>query len=163
MNEDSVTYKKPRKFNIVVIGILAALTAGIYLAWVYLPAYFRRSEVIRVLDETSSSFTGKASRMLADQKLVDSMLNEMASTIRDLGVNDPHAEFWIEIDDDDTLRFGTLYSDWIELPFTDAREVVNELEMLCTRPGRGSGWTCEARELDSQALGEELPVDPNAP
>ena len=160
---DQVQYKKPRKLNIVVIVILAVLAAGAYLAYMYLPAYFRKSEVMRVLDETSSEFMGKSSRMLAERKLIDIMANQMASKIRELGVNDPQAEFWIEVDDDNQVRFGTLYSDWIELPFTEAKEVVNELEMLCTRPARGSGWTCEGRELDSATIGDELPVDPNAP
>lgn len=160
---ESVKYKKPRKINIVVIGILAALVLGIYLLWVYLPAYFRKSEVMRVLDETSSEFTGQSSRMLADHKLVDQMVSEMREHISDLGVNDPDSEYWIEIDDDDQIRFGVLYSDWIKLPFGEPQEVVNELEMMCTRPGRGAAWTCEGRELDSANMGDELPVDPNAP
>lgn len=160
---EAVKYKQPRKLNIVVIVLLVVLAAGAYLAWVYMPAYLRKSEVMRILDETSSEFMGKSSRMLAERKLIDKMLNDMASDIRDLGVNDPNAEFWIEVDDVNQVRFGTLYSDWIELPFTEAKEVVNELEMLCTRPGRGSGWTCEGRELDSATIGDELPVDPNAP
>ena len=160
---DQVQYKKPRKLNIVVIAILAVLVVTGYLAYVYLPAYFRKSEVMRVLDETSSEFMGKSSRMLAERQLIDHMANQMGSEIRELGVNDPQAEFWIEVDDENQIRFGALYSDWIELPFIEAKEVVNELEMLCTRPGRGAGWTCEGRELDSAAIGDELPVDPNAP
>jgi hypothetical protein len=160
---ESVKYKKPRKINIVVIAILAVLVSSIYVLWLYLPQYFRKSEVMRVLDETSSSFTGKSSRMLADHKLVDQMVSDMRNEIFELGVNDPNAEYWIEIDDDNQIRFGVLYSDWIKLPFTEAKEVVNELEMLCTRPGRGAGWTCEGRELDSATVGDELPVDPNAP
>ncbi|KIG11660.1 hypothetical protein DB30_02885 [Enhygromyxa salina] len=162
MNE-SVQYKKPRKFNIVVIVMLAVLISGGYLLWSYIPAYFRKGEVMRVLDETSSEFTGKASRMLAEPKLVDQMVYEMRNKINELGINDPNSEYWIEIDDDDQIRFGVLYSDWIEPPFGEPREVVNELEILCTRPGRGAGWTCEGRELDSANIGDELPVDPNAP
>ena len=156
---ESVHYKQPRKLNVVVIGLLAILALLVYLAWTYLPAYFRKSEVMRVLDETSSEFTGASSRMLSDDKLVDKMLRDMRSEIQALGVNDPQAEYWIEIDNEDQIRFGALYSDWITLPFMDAKEVVNELEMFCTRPGRGAGWTCEARELDSAAIGDELPVD----
>lgn len=156
---EHVQYKKPRKFNIVVIGLLAGLVLLIYLAWAYLPAYFRKSEVMRVLDETSSKFTGAASRHLADGKAVDKLLAEMRSQIQDLGVRDPQAEYWIEIDSEDQVRFGALYSEWIELPFLEPKEVVNELEMFCTRPGRGSGWTCEGRELDSAAIGDELPVE----
>ena len=156
---ESVHYKQPRKLNVVVIGLLAILALLVYLAWTYLPAYFRKSEVMRVLDETSSEFTGASSRMLSDDKLVDKMLRDMRSEIQALGVNDPQAEYWIEIDNEDQIRFGALYSDWITLPFMDAKEVVNELEMFCTRPGRGAGWTCEARELDSAAIGDELPSE----
>jgi hypothetical protein len=160
---EGVEYKQPRKLNIVVIAIVVALVAGVYLMWLYLPAYFLKSEVMRVLDETSSEFTGQTSRMLAERKLVDKMLADMRSDIQALGVDDPKAEYWIEIDDENQVRFGVLYSDWIELPFTEPKEVVNELEMFCTRPGRGAGWTCEGRELDSETVGDELPVDPNAP
>ncbi|PRP96492.1 hypothetical protein [Enhygromyxa salina] len=162
MNEP-VKYKKPRKFNIVVIVILAVLIGGGYVLWIYIPAYFRKGEVMRVLDETSSEFTGQASRMLAEPKLVDHMLSEMRNDIEELGVQDPQSEYWIEVDDDDQIRFGALYSDWIDLPFGEPKEVVNELEILCTRQGRGTAWTCEGRELDSANIGDELPVDPNAP
>jgi hypothetical protein len=101
--------------------------------------------------------------MLSDDKLIDKMLKDMRGKIQETGISDPQAEYWLEIDSDDQVRFGVLYSDWIELPFFEAKEVVNELEMFCTRPGRGAGWTCEGRELDSAAMGDELPVDPNAP
>ena len=161
---ESVKYKQPRKLNIVVIAIIAALVIGAYALWIYMPSYFRKSEVMRVLDETSSEFTGKASRMLAEKKLIDNMLARMRSQIQELGVNDPIAEYWIEVDDENQVRFGVLYSDWLDIPFADEpKEVVNHLEMLCTRPGRGTGWTCEGREIDSEAPGDELPVDPNAP
>jgi hypothetical protein len=156
---ESVQYKKPRKFNVVVIAILGGLAFLVYLAWLYLPMYFRKSEVMRILDETSSEFCSTASRMMSDNKLVDQMLNKMRGNIQGLGVNDPQAEYWIEIDSEDQVRFGALYSDWIQLPFLDAKEVVNELEMLCTRPGRGMSWKCEGRELDSGA-GDELPAQP---
>jgi hypothetical protein len=157
---ESVQYKQPRKFNVVVIAILGGLVVLVYLAWIYLPLYFRKSEAMRVLDETSSEFMGQSSRMLDDDKLVDKMLNDMRGKMQELGIRDPQAEHWIEIDSDDQVRFGVLYSDWVELPFMDAKEVVNELEMLCTRPGRGMAWKCEGREIDSAALGDELPAEP---
>jgi hypothetical protein len=157
---ESVQYKKPRKLNVVVIAMLGALACLVYVAWLYLPAYFRKSEVMRVLDETSSEFTGTSSRMLADNKLVDKMLGDMRSKIQVLGIDDPQAEYWLEIDNEDQVRFGVLYSDWIQLPFIEPKEIVNELEMFCTRPGRGAGWTCEGRELDSATLGDELPAAP---
>ena len=159
---ESVSYKQPRKLNWVVIVILLVVIAGVYLLWVYLPAYLRKSEVIRVLDETSSTFTGQTSRMLAERDEVDKLLRQMRSEIQLVGVEDPDAEYWIEIDDDNQVRFGVLYSDWIKLPFGEPREVLNELEMVCTRPGRGTGWTCEARDLQTEPE-VQRPVDPGAP
>jgi hypothetical protein len=157
---EAVTYKKPRKFNIVVVGLLLALISAAYLVWVFVPVMIRKSEAMRVLDETSSEFTGQASRMLASPDLVVKMRRDMAGRIQTLGVEDPEAEFWIEIDSDDQIRFGALYSDWIELPFMDPRERVVEIQMLCTRLGRGTGWTCEGQDLQSAEFANADPVVP---
>lgn len=146
----AVSYKQPRKLNWVVVVLLVALVAGAYALWVYIPVSMRKAEVLRVLDETSSEFTGQSSRMLAERKLVDKMLRDMKSAIETLGVDDPKAEYWIEIDDADQARFGVLYSDWIELPFGEPREKIVELQVLCTRPGRGAGWTCESQDLQAK-------------
>ena len=160
---ESVRYKQPRKLNWVVVLILVVLVAGAYLAWVYIPVSMRQAEVMRVLDETSSEFTGKSARMLANDKLVEKMRREMASDIQLLGVDDPKAEYWIEIDDDNQIRFGAIYSDWIKLPFTEAREKIVEVQMLCTRPARGSAWTCVGQDLQSRDYLADQPVDPQAP
>jgi hypothetical protein len=141
-----VTYKKQR-FNIVAISLGLALAAGGYAAWLFLPVKLRESEVLRVLDETSSEFTGQAPRMLAVPDEVKKLRRKMISNMQTVGVEDPNAEYWIEIDDDNTVRFGVLYSDFVDLPFREPLERLHELEMLCTRPGQGSGWTCETRDL----------------
>ncbi len=159
---DAVTYKKPRKFNIVVILILGALLLGGYLAWVYLPVYIRKAEVVRVLDETSSAFTGQASRMLNDDNAAKKLKREMISSLQAVGVEDPDAEYWIEVDDDDQVRFGVLYSDMVSFAFTDPKETVHEVEVLCTRPGRGTGWTCETRDLISEPPKDDAPVEAGA-
>ena len=65
----------------------------------------------------------------------------------------------IEIDDDNQIRFGVLYSDWLEIPFTEPREKIVELQMFCTRPGRGAGWTCEGQDLQSGDFQTDQPVD----
>ncbi|MCA9685753.1 MAG: hypothetical protein KC457_26490 [Myxococcales bacterium] len=157
---EQVDYKKPRKFNIIVILLLLALIGGAYFAWVYLPVSLRKSEAMRVLDEISSTFTGQASRMLADDKVVDKLRRDMVNELQGVGITDPDAEYWIEIDSDDQIRFGVLYSDYIELAWGEPKETVNEIEMICTRPGRGAGWTCESRDLTSEPEADEQPVDP---
>ncbi|MCA9697356.1 MAG: hypothetical protein KC431_07510 [Myxococcales bacterium] len=157
---EQVDYKKPRKFNIIVILLLLALIGGAYFAWVYLPVSLRKSEAMRVLDEISSTFTGQASRMLADDKVVDKLRRDMVNELQGVGITDPDAEYWIEIDSDDQIRFGVLYSDYIELAWGEPKETVNEIEMICSRPGRGAGWTCESRDLTSEPEADEQPVDP---
>lgn len=148
-----VHYKKNR-FNIVAIAIVLALAAAGYLAYKFLPSSLRESEVLRVLDEISSEFTGKAPRMLEVPAEVKNLQRKMISDLKDVGVEDPNAEYWIEIDSDDEVRFGVLYSDWIELPFGEPLERVHELEMVCSRPGRGSSWTCETRNLQDDRANE---------
>ncbi|MFO7567382.1 MAG: hypothetical protein R6X02_32360 [Enhygromyxa sp.] len=155
---EAVKYKQPRKFNVVVVALLVALLAGAYALWIYIPVSLRKSEVTRVLDETSSEFTGQVSRMLANDKEREKLLRRMKADIQAVGVEDPKAEYWIEVDDPNQIRFGVLYSDWIELPFTEPREKVVELQMLCTRPGRGSGWTCESQDLQSKEFQADQPT-----
>jgi hypothetical protein len=154
---EAVQYKQPRKLNVVVVAILVALVAGAYALWIYIPVTIRKSEVMRVLDETSSEFTGQASQMLANDKQVDKLLRGMKANIQALGVDDPAAEYWIEIDDENRIRLGVLYSDWLEVPFIEPREKVVEVQMLCTRAGRGAGWTCDAQDLQSPEFQAQKP------
>lgn len=142
-------YKKKR-FNIVAIALVLMLAAAGYAAYLFIPGMIRESEVVRVLDETSSEFMGQAPRMLEVRDEVRKLQRKMQNNLQTVGVDDPNAEYWIEIDDDNTVRFGVLYSDWITLPFREPYEQIHELEMLCTRPGRGSGWTCETRNLQDE-------------
>jgi len=148
-----VHYKKKR-FNIVLIVLILVLGSLAYLAYVFLPVKLRESEVLRVLDEISSEFTGKAPRMLAVPDEVKKLQRKMIGDIQAVGVEDPNAEYWIEIDSDDAVRFGVLYSDWIELPFREPWERIHELEMLCARNGPGSAWTCETRNLQEDRRDE---------
>jgi hypothetical protein len=143
-------YKKQR-FNIVAISIVLLIAGAIYAAYLFIPSRLRESEVLRVLDETSSEFTGIAPRMLEVRDEVRKLQRKMQTNIENVGVDDPNAEYWIEIDNDNQVRFGVLYSDWIDLPFREPHEQIHELEMMCTRPGKGAGWTCETRDLQEDA------------
>ncbi len=148
-----VHYKKQR-FNIVAISLVLILAAIVYAIYLFLPNRLRESEVMRILDEVSSEFTGKAPRMLEVPAEVKKLQGKMKGDIETVGVNDPNAKYWIEIDTDDQVRFGVLYSDWIDLPFREPYEQVHELEMMCARAGRGSSWTCETRNLQEDRTDE---------
>ena len=135
-------YKKQRAVNVVTISIVLFVVAAGYVTWKLLPIYFRKSEVKRVLDEGSSDFGGKSARYLAVDKELEHLRSKMASQISELGITDPNTEVWIEIDDEHHARFGALYSDWLELPFMEKREDVQEIEMECSRTERGATWVC---------------------
>lgn len=156
---EAVTYKKPRRFNIVVIGMLLALVAGLYTAWLYIPIAMRKGEVVRVLDETSSEFTSQAARFDAEPKLVGAMMNKMRSKMQEVGVTDPNAEYWIEFDDANEVVFGALYSEWIKYPLLEPREKIVEVQLVCARAGRGTAWTCETQDLQSGEFAGDQPVE----
>jgi len=124
-----VKYKKPRKINFVTIllGILAAFL--VYLGYQYIPNYMLEQEVYRVLEETSSNFAGRKSRYLEAPDEMLTLRNRMHNQLRVIGVDDPDAESWIEVDGNE-IRFGVIYSKWIEWPFDviPKQEKVYEIE-----------------------------------
>lgn len=125
----SVDYKKPRKFNVITVVLLAALAVSAYFAWIYVPLFLKKQDAIRVLDETSSKFSGSRARYMNDQKQLDALLRQMRSDLSLIGVTDPQADVWIEIDDDTHVRFGVAYLEVIEWPFgIEPTEKIYEVE-----------------------------------
>jgi hypothetical protein len=124
-----VKYRKPRKINVVTIllGILAAFL--VYLGYQYIPNYMLEQEAYRVLEETSSHFAGRKSRYLATTDGLVTLRRRMHNQLRLHGVDDPDAESWIEVDGHE-VRFGVIYSKWIEWPFDiiPKQEKVYEIE-----------------------------------
>lgn len=147
---EAARHTPPRRFSWLFAALIAVLALAGYLAYLYVPQMIRRTEVERVLDETAATFTGKSSRLLAERDLLEDLRREMIAGIQAAGVEDPRAEYWIEVDGDDRVRFGVLYSDWLDLPLLAARETVRELEVDCSRPERGASWTCERRDLQDE-------------
>ena len=113
----SVDYKKPRRFNIITVVLLAALAVSVYFAWIYVPLFLKKQDALRVLDETSSKFSGSRARYMNDKKQLEALTKEMRSDLTRIGVMDPDADVWIEIDDDTHVRFGVAYLEVIEWPF----------------------------------------------
>lgn len=124
-----VKYRKPRKINAVSIflAILGALL--VYLGYQYIPNYMLEQEAYRVLEETSSHFAGRKSRYLATPDGLLTLRRRMHNNLRLIGVDDPDAESWIEVDGNE-VRFGVIYSKWIEWPFDiiAKQEKVYEIE-----------------------------------
>ena len=147
-----VHYKKPRKINTVSVSMtLISLLIG-YLIYQYLPLYFLRQESYRVLDETSSSFSGTSTRYLHNQDQMLRLRSKLATNLHQLGIKDPNMEVWIEPTPDELeIRFGVLYSVFIEWPYDliQRQEEVNEIEITCNRLSRQNSWTCFGSTQDS--------------
>jgi hypothetical protein len=113
---EPVTYKKPRRINVVSVALVLALALGAYAAYQFLPLYFQKQEVYRVLEETSSAFAGRRGLYIEDRHARETLRRKMDTDIRNLGVRDPDLETWIEVHGDEA-RFGALYSAWVQWPF----------------------------------------------
>jgi hypothetical protein len=112
---EPITYKKPRRINIVSVTLVLALALAAYAAYQFLPLYFQKQEVYRVLEETSSAFSGKRSLYVEDPSSRETLRRNMENDIRNIGVDDPELETWIEVDGTE-VRFGAVYSKWVEWP-----------------------------------------------
>jgi len=124
-----VKYRKPRRINLVTIllGILAVFL--VYLGYQSIPNYMLEQEAFRVLEETSSNFAGRKARYLETPDGLVTLRKRMHNQLRLIGVDDPDAESWIEVDGNE-VRFGVIYSKWIEWPFDviAKQEKVYEIE-----------------------------------
>jgi hypothetical protein len=113
----TIKYKRPRKFNVVTIILIAVAVLIAYLISQYLPLYFREQEAYRVLDETSSQFSGKKNRYLASDPHLLQLQQRMGNDLRLVGITDPEMEYWIEVDNKTTVRFGCIYTEVIVWPY----------------------------------------------
>jgi hypothetical protein len=61
----------------------------------------------------------------------DDLRNKMQQQLRMVGVDDPQAETWIEVDGKE-VRFGVVYTKWVTWPFgvIPSQEKVLEVEHL---------------------------------
>ena len=111
-----VKYNRPRRINVVSIALVVLLALAAYAAYQFLPLYFQKQEVYRILEETGSTFAGRRAFYLEDGRARERLRRQMESEMRSKGVEDPELETWIEVDGPE-VRFGAVYSAWVEWPF----------------------------------------------
>ena len=122
-------YKKPRKINAVSISLaFVAFVLG-WVVYQYLPATLLKQEAYRVLDETASKFAHRKSLYLTSKPDLAKLRGKMNSQLRLVGIKDPAMESWIEIDDKHHVRFGVLYSYFIEWPGDVIKKQEKTVEM----------------------------------
>lgn len=129
--DDRVKYKKPSRINVVSVTLALALVVGAVLAWEYVPLFLLKQEAYRVLEETSSTFAGRKGHYLEDEGAREELRMHMTRELRSLGILDPAAETWIEVEGHE-VRFGIVYGMWIEWPLdvVPRSEKVYEVEHL---------------------------------
>jgi hypothetical protein len=113
--DEPVKYKKPSRINVVSVTLALALAVGAVLAWRYVPLFLLKQEVYRVLEETGSTFSGRKGFYLQDEAAREELRAKMERELRALGIEDPAAETWIEIDGRQ-VRLGIAYGTWVEWP-----------------------------------------------
>jgi hypothetical protein len=107
-------YKQPRKFNWVSLPLYAALFALVYCGVKFVPPYMRNMKVdeqVRSVVNEYWSVTRHLSTKDAPQELRD----RFEKQIRDLGVDDPKAQFFFEQDGADlrvTVKYQVVVPHW---------------------------------------------------
>jgi len=128
----TIKYKRPRKFNVVTVVLITLAVLIAYLLSQYVPIYFRKQEAYRVLDETSSQFSGKKNRYLASNPHLLQLQGKMKNDLILVGITDPAMEHWIEVDNKSTVRFGCIYSEIITWPYDIIAPQEQEIELEYT-------------------------------
>lgn len=130
-----VQYKKPRRINVVSVTLALVLLALGWVAYQWLPLYFKRHEAYRVLQETGSKLSKRAGFYEQDTQAREDVRKTMQRELVNVGVDDPKLETWIEIEGKEA-RLGVVYSAWIEWPLdvVERHETVYEVEHVLVLP-----------------------------
>lgn len=111
-----VRYKKQRAINLVSVTVVLLLAALGYAGWELARVLLLRQEAYRVLEETGSTFYGRRSLYRADVRERDALERKMTQQLREIGIADPDAETWIEVEPDGA-HFGVVYTAMYHWPF----------------------------------------------
>jgi hypothetical protein len=116
-------YKQPRKFNWVSLPFYAALIALVYCGIKFVPPYWRNMKV----DEAARSTINEYWSMTRGGSSYDApaeLRERFERQIRDLGVEDPQAEFIFERDGGDlrvTVKYEVVVPHWFTSRTTTLR------------------------------------------
>jgi hypothetical protein len=113
--DEPVKYKKPSRINVVSVTLALAFAFGALLVWQYAPLFLLEQEAYRVLEETGSTVAGRKGFYVEDDAAREELRAKMERELRTLGIDDPAAETWIEVDGP-KVRLGIVYGKWIEWP-----------------------------------------------
>jgi hypothetical protein len=127
-----VRYKQPRAINLVSVTVVLLLVAGGYAAWEYGRVMFRRQEAYRVLEETGSALLGRSSLYREDAREREALRKRMAQQLREVGVTDPDAETWIDVESSGAqheARCGVVYTAAYHWPFDVLAPIERDIQI----------------------------------
>lgn len=111
-----VTYRSPRLINPVSVTFVALLVAAVYAGYEFVRVSFLRQEAYRVLEETSSTFSGRRTHYLREARDREALRTVMDQQLVSIGVRDPERETWVEVEPARAL-FGVVYTEQYHWPF----------------------------------------------
>ena len=132
---EPVKYKQPRVINVVSVVLVLLLAAGGWAGYEMIRVAFLRQEAFRVLEETGSTFAGRRQLYRKDAREREALRGRMESQIRQIGVDDPELESWIEVEGT-AANFGAVFTAEYHWPF-DVLEPFRrdvQIEHLVTLP-----------------------------
>ena len=115
MTTEPVKYKKPARINVVSVALVLASMLAALLAYQYVPLFLLEQEAYRVLEEHGSIFMGRKGLFAENDVERETLSMKMLTELRTIGIDDPKAEAWIELDGTE-VSFGVAYTVWLEWP-----------------------------------------------
>ena len=107
-------YKEPRKFNWVSLPLYALLFAAVYCGFKFIPPYWRNMKVDEVVRSSVNEYWA-STRHLSAKDCPPEVRERLEKAVRELGVDDPKAEFIFEQDGPDlrvTARYDVVVPHW---------------------------------------------------
>jgi len=107
-------YKQPRQFNWVSLPIYALLLGAIYCGIKFVPPYWRNMQVDEVVRSMVTEYWG-TTRHVSAKDAPPALRDRFEKQVRELGVDDPKAEFLFEQDGPDlrvTVKYDVVVPHW---------------------------------------------------
>jgi hypothetical protein len=107
-------YREPRKFNWVSLPFYLALAGAIYCGIKFVPSYWRNMKVDEVVRSSINEYWA-STRHTSVKDCPPEVRDRLEKQVRELGVEDPKAEFVFEQDGPDlrvTVRYEVVVNHW---------------------------------------------------
>lgn len=123
-----VTYKPPRRINVVSVTVVLAAIALAWAGYEWVRVAFLRQEAFRMLEEASSTVSGRRGMYRKDPREVDNLRRRMESQIQRIGVDDPDIETWIDLEGT-SASFGVVFTATYHWPMDVLAPIEREFQI----------------------------------